>query len=303
MGISQTDNLLDSGTHEVEVIMFEVDTGVFGINVLKVREIINATEITPIPNSHEHVEGVIRLREDVLPVVNLANVLGINESEKPENDKFIIAELNQLKIAFRVHHVSRIHRVSWEQIEKPSELSTGEHAYAIGIIKLENQMAILLDFEKVVVEIDPKSGVNVGKLQVLGPRERSCKKIVVAEDSKILRQLLNDTLNEAGYENLYFFENGKEAWEYLEQLSRNDNVNPNDEVQMIITDIEMPLMDGHHLTDRVKRDPRLKNIPVIIFSSLITKDLFHKGETVGATAQVSKPEIVNLVEKIDQFIL
>lgn len=303
MGATRTDILLESGTNELEVIMFELGSGVFGINVLKVREIINAVEVTKIPNAHEHVEGVIRLREEVLPVVNLANVLNIAESEDPERDKFIIAELNQLKIAFRVHHVSRIHRISWEQIEKPSELSAGEHAYAIGIIKLEDHMSILLDFEKVVVEIDPKSGVNVESLKVLGPRERSTKKVVVAEDSKMLRQLLKDTLTEAGYENLQFFENGKEAWDYLEGLSTNEAIDPKEEVNIIISDIEMPQMDGHHLTGRVKKDARLQDIPVIIFSSLITKDLFHKGETVGANAQVSKPEIVTLVEKIDQLIL
>lgn len=302
MSGGQTNILLESGTNELEVVMFEIGTGIFGINVLKVREIINAVEITPIPNSHENVEGVIRLREEVLPVVNLAKVLGISESENPEQDKFIIAELNQLKIAFRVHHVSRIHRISWEQIEKPSELSSGEQAYAIGIIKLENQMSVLLDFEKVVVEIDPKSGVNVERLQVLGPRERSTKKLLVAEDSLMLRQLLNDTLTEAGYENLRFFENGKDAWEYLEKLSKDDSVEPKEEVDIIITDIEMPQMDGHHLTGRVKKDSRLQEIPVVIFSSLITKDLFHKGETVGASAQVSKPEIVTLVETIDKLV-
>ncbi|HLR70203.1 MAG TPA: chemotaxis protein [Pseudogracilibacillus sp.] len=302
MNGGQTNILLESGTNELEVVMFEIGTGIFGINVLKVREIINAVEITPIPNSHENVEGVIRLREEVLPVVNLAKVLGISESENPEQDKFIIAELNQLKIAFRVHHVSRIHRISWEQIEKPSELSSGEQAYAIGIIKLENQMSVLLDFEKVVVEIDPKSGVNVERLQVLGPRERSTKKLLVAEDSLMLRQLLNDTLTEAGYENLRFFENGKDAWEYLEKLSKDDSVEPKEEVDIIITDIEMPQMDGHHLTGRVKKDSRLQEIPVVIFSSLITKDLFHKGETVGASAQVSKPEIVTLVETIDKLV-
>lgn len=303
MGSSQTDILLESGTNELEVVMFKVGSGVFGINVLKVREIINAVEVTAIPNSHAHVEGVIRLREEVLPVVNLAKVLNVPDSSNREQDKFIIAELNQLKIAFRVHHVSRIHRISWEQIEKPSDLSAGEQAYAIGIIKLEDHMSILLDFEKVVVEIDPKSGVNMESLQVLGPRERSKKKVIVAEDSKILRQLLKDTLSEAGYENLQFFENGKEAWNYLEALSTDDSIDPTEAVNIIITDIEMPQMDGHHLTDRVKNNSRLNDIPIIIFSSLITNDLFHKGEKVGASAQVSKPEIVTLVEKIDQFIL
>lgn len=297
-----TNILLESGTNELEVVMFQVGSGLFGINVLKVREIINAVEVTPIPNSHKNVEGVIRLREEVLPVVNLAKVLGLPDSENPQQDKFIIAELNKIRIAFRVHHVSRIHRISWEQIEKPTELSAGQQAYAIGIIKLEDKMSILLDFEKVVVEINPQSGVNVESLEVLGPRERSEKKLVVAEDSAVLRQLLKDTLSEAGYSNLQFFENGKEAWEYLESISKDETINPSDKVDLIITDIEMPQMDGHHLTDRVKKDERLKHIPVVIFSSLITKDLFHKGEAVGANAQVTKPEIVTLVEKIDALL-
>jgi len=303
MSSTHADILLESGTNELEVIMFEVDGGVYGINVLKVREIINAVEVTAIPNAHENVEGVIRLREEVLPVINLARVLGVKSSNDPSKDKFIIAELNQVKIAFRVHHVSRIHRISWEQIEKPSDLSAGENAYAIGIIKLEDHMSILLDFEKIVVEIDPKSGVNIDSLKVLGPRERTMKKLVVAEDSKMLRYLLDETLTESGYENIQFFENGKEAWDYLYSLSQDENIDPREEVNLIITDIEMPQMDGHHLTSRVKNDPRLRDIPVVIFSSLITRDLYHKGESVGADAQISKPEIVNLVKEIDRLVL
>src|SRR5690625_3817817 len=303
MSSMHADILLESGTNELEVIMFEVDSGVFGINVLKVREIINAVEVTAIPNAHENVEGVIRLREEVLPVVNLAKVLGVKDTEDPMKDKFIIAELNQVKIAFRVHHVSRIHRISWEQIEKPSDLSAGENAYAIGIIKLEEHMSILLDFEKIVVEIDPKSGVNLDSLKVLGHRERTEKNLVVVEDSKMLRYLLDETLSESGYENIRFFENGKEAWEYLNALAEDENSDPTETVNLIITDIEMPQMDGHHLTSRVKNDPRLRQIPVVIFSSLITRDLFHKGESVGADAQISKPEIVNLVKEIDRLVL
>jgi len=299
----QTDILLESGTNELEIVMFQIGSGLFGINVLKVREIINAVDVTPIPNSHENIEGIIRLREEVLPVVNLAKVLDIPQSENPENDKFIIGELNKIKIAFRVHHVSRIHRISWEQIEKPTDLSAGDQAYAIGIIKLEEEMSILLDFEKVVVEIDPNAGVNIDSLKVLGPRERSSKNILVAEDSAVLRQLLIDTLSEAGYSNLRVFENGKEAWEYLASLSADESIEPTEEINLIITDIEMPQMDGHHLTDRIKKDLRLNDIPVIIFSSLITQDLYHKGESVGAEAQVSKPEILQLVEYIDKYIL
>jgi len=300
---AQTEILLDSGTNELEIVMFTIDQGLFGINVLKVREIVQVIDVTPIPNAHPHVEGVIRLREEVLPVVNLAKVLNMAESVDASKDKFIIAELNQIKIAFRVHDVSRIYRISWEQIEKPSDLSSGEEAHAIGIIKLEDKMSVLLDFEKIVVEINPQTGVNVESLGVLGARERSEKKIVVAEDSQMLRQLLKETLHEAGYDQVTFYENGKEAWEYLSSLSEDEATSLNEHLDLIITDIEMPQMDGHHLTDKIKKDARLQDVPVIIFSSLITDDLYHKGEKVGADAQISKPEIVSLVQQIDQLVI
>jgi len=299
---SQTDILLDSGTNELEIVMFNVGEGLFGINVLKVREIVNAIDVTTIPNAHPNVEGVIRLREEVLPVVNLAKVLAIPESEDPSKDKLIIAELNQIKIAFRVHDVSRIYRISWEQIEKPSEISSGQEAYAIGIIKLEDKISILLDFEKIVVEINPQTGVNIESLHVLGSRERSEKRIIVAEDSSMLRELLKDTLYEAGYEQVTFYENGKDAWDYLSTIAEDTSTPLNDHLDLVITDIEMPQMDGHHLTDKIKKDAYLKELPVVIFSSLITGDLHHKGEKVGADAQVSKPEIVTLVQQIDNLV-
>src|SRR5690625_1773481 len=300
---AQTEILLDSGTNELEIVMFTIDQGLFGINVLKVREIVQVIDVTPIPNAHPHVEGVIRLREEVLPVVNLAKVLNMAESVDASKDKFIIAELNQIKIAFRVHDVSRIYCISWEQIEKPSDLSSGEEAHAIGIIKLEDKTSVLLDFEKIVVEINPQTDVNVESLGVLGARERSEKKIVVAEDSQMLLQLLNETLHEAGYDKVTFYEYAKEAWEYLSSLSEDEATSLNEHLDLSITDMEMPQMDGHHLTDNIKKDARLQDVPVIIFSSRITDDLYHKGEKVGADAQISKPEIVSLVQQIDQLVI
>jgi len=297
-----TDILLESGTNELEVVMFTVAGETFGINVLKVREIIQPIPITPIPKSHPNVSGVIRLREEVIPVIDLSKVLNLPPSENSKQDKFIVSELNQTLVAFHVHDVSRIHRLSWKQIEKPNEFSAGTEAYAIGIIKLDEEMAILLDFEKILVEINPESGVNVDKLKVLGPRERSEKHLIVAEDSAVLRKMLEDTLTGAGYENVQFFENGQLAWDYLSNLSE-EKEDPTEHIQLIITDIEMPQMDGHHLTSRIKTNPKLSAIPVVIFSSLITDDLYHKGNRVGASAQVSKPQIVDLVKEIDRLIL
>ncbi|OIJ11174.1 chemotaxis protein CheV [Anaerobacillus alkalilacustris] len=292
--------LLESGTNELEVIVFSIGQGVFGINVMKVREIINPLPVTKMPNGHPNVEGIIRLRDEVLPVVNLAKVIGFPPSESPEQDKLIVAELNKMKVAFHVHNVSRIHRISWEQIEKPTKLSQGLEGSTIGVIKMEDNMILLLDYEKILVDISPSSGINKEEIKTMGPRERSYKKVMIVEDSPILRRLLEDTLVTAGYENLQFFEDGKLAWDHLEKLGKEKLFTQLPDV--IISDIEMPKMDGHHLTKRIKEDKLLKDIPVVIFSSLITGDLYHKGEQVGANAQVSKPEIVNLVENIDKLL-
>ncbi|PYZ95241.1 chemotaxis protein CheV [Salipaludibacillus keqinensis] len=287
--------LLESGTNELEVIVFEVGAGIFGINVMKVREIIQPLDVTIMPHSHPNVEGVIRLRDEIIPVIDLAKAIGFQQSENPGQDKLIVSELNQVKVAFHVHSVSRIHRISWEQIEKPNKLSQGLQDLTIGVIKMDDNMILLLDYEKVVYDIMPEAGISSKKLEGIETKDRSNKKVLIAEDSPILRQLLKNTLNEAGYNQLVFTEDGKEAWEYLKDASKED-------VELLITDIEMPLMDGHHLTKRVKEHAELKKLPVIIFSSLISGDLFHKGERVGADAQISKPEVGKLVQKLDMLL-
>jgi two-component system chemotaxis response regulator CheV len=294
--------LLESGTNELEIVEFSIGKNKFGINVIKVKEIINPVQVTQVPHSHPHVEGIIELRGEVLPVVNVANALGFPPSQSPEQDKFIVAEFNKQKIVFHVHTVTQIHRISWDQIEKPSEMYQGPESQIIGVVKLHGEMILLLDFEKIVVEINPETGINVQQVKKLGQRERSTKKLVVAEDSPLLRKLLHDTLNEAGFTNIEFFENGKDALQYLEAIT-SQGKSITDEVQLVITDIEMPQMDGHHFTRRIKENSQTAKLPVIIFSSLITDDLRHKGQMVGANAQVSKPEIAELVQLIDKHIL
>lgn len=296
--------LLESGTNELEIIEFDIYDYRYGINVLKVREIILPIPITPIPQSHPNILGIIQLRGEILPVVNLEKALNVPATYEinDEDKKFIVAEFNQQKIVFQVHNVNKIHRISWEQIEKPASLYTEENSHVIGVIKWEESMLLLLDFEKIAVDINPETGINVQRVKTLGERERSNKKIVVAEDSPLLRKLLLETLDTAGYGNVTFFENGQEALDYLLNIVEEKG-NVFEEVQLLITDIEMPQMDGHHLTRRLKEDDRTKDLPIIIFSSLITDELRHKGEQVGAVAQVSKPEIDRLVVKIDENIL
>ncbi|WP_077211347.1 chemotaxis protein [Bacillus dakarensis] len=294
--------LLESGTNELEIVEFSIGNNKFGINVIKVKEIINPINVTHIPHSHPNVEGIIELRGEVLPLVDVAAALGFPRSQDPKQDKFIVSEFNKQKVVFHVHTVTQIHRISWDQIEKPSDMYKGSDSQVIGVIKLHGEMILLLDFEKIVVDINPESGINVQQLKKLGVRERSTKRLVVAEDSSLLRKLLSDTLAEAGFHQVEFFENGRDALLYLEDLAQS-NRDISESVQIVITDIEMPQMDGHHLTKRIKGHPKLSKLPVIIFSSLITDDLRHKGQMVGADGQVSKPEIAELVLLIDKYIL
>lgn len=294
--------LLDSGTNELEIVEFGLGENRFGINVIKVKEILNTRPVTKIPHSHSSVEGIIEIRGEIVPVVDVAHALGFDKSENPKNDKFILSEFNQIKIVFHVHTVTQIHRISWEQIEKPDKMYQGLETQITGVIKIKEEMLLLLDFEKIVAAINPETSLNVDQLKELGERERSNKRILIAEDSGLLRALLQETLQEAGYHHTFLCEDGKEAYAHLQNLVK-DGKKVSDEFQLILTDIEMPRMDGHHFTKLIKENADMDELPVIIFSSLITSELRHKGEVVGADAQVSKPEIVELVKLIDHHIL
>ncbi|WP_076556808.1 chemotaxis protein [Salimicrobium flavidum] len=294
--------LTETGTNELEIVEFTIGENRFGINVIKVKEILVPTEVTKVPHSHPSVEGIIDIRGEVVTVVNLTNALGFADSEDQKQDKFILAEFNKAKIVFHVHNVTQIHRISWEQIEKPGRMYQGLETQLTGIIKREEDMLLLLDFEKIVADISPESTIHKEQISVLGERERSSKRIMIAEDSGLLRAMLQETLKEAGYYHTIVFEDGEEAYHHLQSLA-DDGKNPHEEYQLIITDIEMPRMDGHRFTKLIKEDENLQGLPVVIFSSLITDDLRHKGEKVGANAQVSKPEIVDLINVIDRNIL
>lgn len=295
--------LLQSGTNELEIVTFTVGENLFCINVLKVKEIIHPLEVTPVPDSNPAIEGVSQVRGEIMPVVNLARVMKLPEIE-PENTKFIITELNQMKIVFRVDEVHRIQRISWEQIEEPEKLSIGLEELAVGIVKLDGNLVLLLDYEKIIYEISGNADFAVtGEDRIARKVNREEKTIFIAEDSQILRQLLEDTLHEAGYTNLQFFANGREAQEHIFKLLKEQKEQTFENVNLLITDIEMPQMDGHHLTKVIKEDEIGRELPVVIFSSLITEDLEHKGAGVGADAQVSKPNIHQLINILDELVL
>ncbi len=290
--------LLENGTNELEVLEFLLDGNSYGINVAKVKEIIAYEPVTPVPNAHPSIEGIFMPRETMITAINLKNCLQRGEYKK--DGLFIITNFNKLDIAFHVDNVVGIHRVSWGDIIKPdATVSTTEEGVATGIIKYDDKLIIILDFEKIVSDINPETGLKITEIDELGERERSDVPILIAEDSVLLNKLIVDSLRKAGYDNLIHTKNGQEAYDVIQDCKRDGTLKEHE--QCIITDIEMPVMDGHRLTKLVKEDDATKDIPVIIFSSLVNDDMRRKGEALGADAQLSKPEIGNLVRVIDNL--
>ena len=293
--------LLESGTNELEILEFKVGENYYGINVAKIKEILPYAKPTPIPNAHSFVEGIFMPREEIITVVDLAKCLSIPSSENLNNDMYIVTNFNRLHIAFHVHTVIGIHRLSWTDITKPdATINSTSNGIATGIVKLGSKLIVILDFEKIITDINPETGLKISDLDSLGQRNRIDMPILIAEDSPLLSTLLVDCLKKAGYNNLTLASNGLEAWNKLNEFKSENTVKEN--VTCVITDIEMPQMDGHHLTKLIKEDGQLAHIPVVIFSSLVNDEMRRKGEALGADAQLSKPDIGNLVEIVDKLL-
>ncbi len=292
--------LLENGTNELEVLEFKLDGNAYGINVAKIKEIIVYQPVTPVPNAHPSIEGIFMPRDTMITAIDLKNCLQRGTTQP--GGLFIITNFNKLDIAFHVDSVVGIHRVSWRDIIKPgSTVSTTEDGVSTGIIKFEDRLIIILDFEKIVTDINPETGLKMTDIEALGERQRNDVPILIAEDSPLLNKLIVDSLHKAGYANLIHTENGQQAYDVIQECKKEGTLK--DHVQCIITDIEMPIMDGHRLTKLVKSDEETKDIPVVIFSSLVNDEMRKKGEALGANAQLSKPEIGNLVRTVDDLVI
>ena len=171
---------------------------------------------------------------------------------------------------------------------------------ATGIAQCGDDLVTILDFEKIVAEISPDASIQVEEIEQMGSRHSSQKTILIAEDSMLLSKLIIECLHKAGYNNTIKTDTGQEAWDYLCEV-KDSGDHLLEHVSCIVSDIEMPMMDGHRLTKLVKEDPELKKIPLILFSSLISEEMRIKGEQLGADAQISKPEIGKLVSLIDEL--
>jgi len=293
--------LLENGTNELEVLEFMVSGNSYGINVAKIKEIIPYQEVTPVPNAHPSIEGVFMPRDVMITAIDLRNCLQRGTAE-PEG-LFVVTNFNHLDIAFHVDSVVGIHRVSWSEIIKPNAtISNSDEGVATGIIKVNGKLVIILDFERIVADINPDTGLKVDEVNAIASNDKRADiPIMIVEDSILLNRLISDSLKKAGYTQLIHTENGKEAFDILMECKARNTLDEN--IKCVITDIEMPIMDGHHLTKLIKEDSATSHIPVVIFSSLVNEEMMKKGEALGADAQLSKPQIGNLVRLLDGLLL
>lgn len=294
--------LLESGTNEIEIMKFKIQGEFYGINVAKVKEIMMAAKVKIMPHAHPAVEGIFKPRDILITVIDLGFYLTNEYLEHKSRDLFIVTNFNKMTVAFRVQSIEGISRISWKDIQKPDKtLTHGEEGVATGIAQCAGELVTILDFEKIVAEIAPQTTIQLSEVEQMGDRPICNNPLVIAEDSILLQKMIDDALSRAGFTDVKNFNNGQEAWDYLRSIRHDSDLY--DKVNLVITDIEMPEMDGHRLTKLVKEDEVMKSMPVIIFSSLINEEMWRKGKQLGADEQLSKPEIGRLVEVMDELLL
>ena len=306
---NMTNILLEAGTNELEIVEFYLDEdngpdaapyrGHYGVNVAKVLEIIRMPKVTELPEvQHAAVLGAFNLRSKIIPLVDLALWLEKKSAHSSE-PKTIVTEFNAVTTAFMVSGVNRIHRISWGEVEQPNPyVAKASKDTVIGVVKLEGRIVFLLDLERIVSNLNPALGLRLDDLGEDYDRSASYRALV-ADDSALVREMLKDLLEKANF-SCEVVHNGKEAWDRLLALKAKaeaEQCKLTDYVQVMVSDIEMPIMDGHNLTKRIKDDPAMKHLPVLLFSSLITDKLRHKGIAVGADDQISKPEVTQLAKR------
>jgi len=308
--MSESNILLETGTNELEIVEFYLDEkrgdsnyrGFYGINVAKVLEIIQMPELTDMPEvSHPSVLGAFNLRDEIIPLIDLVGWLNKDRVET-EAPKVIVTEFNRTKSAFLVSGVTRIHRINWSEVEAPTGYVSALTVNSItGVVKFTDRIIFILDMEKICADLNPDAIPVQEPTQALKDEIKQREiKALVADDSTMARKMISRILEKSGF-TIHAVENGELAWQYLQNARRKSaehNIPLQDFVDVVVSDIEMPAMDGHTLTRLIKEDPTLKALPVILCSSIITETLHHKGVAVGADAQVSKAELNDLVATV-----
>ncbi len=303
-----------AGANQMELLLFHLGTNeLFGINVFKVREVMKLPELTRVPEADSRVVGMANIRGTMVPVIALKRSLGLGEHEvdltrleAKENGILIITEYNGSLQAFHVAAVDRIIRTSWSQIKTPPALVRENNKGAVtAVTMLDNgRMVLILDVEKTLSDICPRPDDEVfAGLRAMPELKNKC--VLFADDSSVARTQIRKALEKLG---VPFIQTttGKEAWDYLQQLAElavKEGATQVHGINLVLSDIEMPDMDGFTLTKHIRADPRLAHLPVILHSSLTGTCNQDKGRQVGATDYVTKFDPKMFAEKLMQYII
>ena len=292
--------LLESGTNELEVLVFRLEEFTFGINVAKVREVLPTQRITSLPKAHPSILGVFKLRDTVVPCVSLRKHLGVAPPDPDAETTLILADFNGQQTAFQVDTVERIHRLSWEQVLAMPSLEALADTPVTAVSRLDDRLVIMLDFEMISDQVTEQFYRTAQVENPTGLPRRELR-ILLAEDSPTVREAVCNTLQASGYTNLTVFDNGAQAWQWIDDKFRETG-DVKQVADLLISDVEMPQIDGFHLTRKMKEHPQLQEVPVLLYSSIVTPDNQKKGAAVGAEMQVAKPDLHRVVELADGLI-
>lgn len=307
-------DVLQPGTNEFELVEFwmyderengEIYPYIFGVNVAKVKEVVWLPEIIKVPNLPDAIVGVINLRGEVIPLIDLAKWMQIREPSHLKRKSVIVTEFYKVKIGFIVHEAKRIRRVGWDKIKPAPEVLVAQFGTKVtGVIEIEgDRFLLILDLENVLAELGLISMPEEIKVEeipedVKGP-------VLLADDSAVARKILKEIYTKAGFTELLIAKNGREAWDMLVATLEKANQEGKDildYISLVVTDVEMPQMDGYTLARKIKSHPQLAKVPVIINTSLSEESNIDKAEQVHADAFFVKFEPEELIKVSKELI-
>ncbi|MBF0554556.1 MAG: chemotaxis protein CheV [Nitrospirae bacterium] len=311
--------VLKVGANEMELVVFKMycllqngkpETRSYGVNVAKVREIIPMPTLTTVPDLPDYAEALAEVRGEVIPIIDLGKWMKLVVPGGPDakdiRQKVIVVEMLSTTVGIVVHEVERIRRIKWTQIKPPPQFLQIKHGGRItGVTKIEenDDLLLILDLESVIQSIGAivtKTGINLEDLKGYQKKKLSGN-VLIVDDSMVARRILKDTLENIGL-NIMEAADGKQALKLLEEFLTKIGDQPITKfINLVITDVEMPEMDGLTFTKSVKSDPRFKGLPVIVNTSLSGDENRQKSKVVGADGYLIKFDVANLMSEVSRF--
>ncbi|MBF0345746.1 MAG: chemotaxis protein CheV [Nitrospirae bacterium] len=318
-GIGKLPEVLKVGTNELELVVFKMycnledgsqETRNYGVNVAKVREIIPMPNLTTVPDMPNYAESLAEVRGEVIPIVDLGKWMKLVIPDTVSiRHKVIVLEMLGTTVGMIVHEVERIRRIKWDKIKPPPPLLQTKHGGKItGVTKIDdgNDLLLILDLESVIQDIGaliPKRGYTVDDLNKMVVKKKMSGNVLIVDDSSVARKILKDILENVGLSILEAVD-GKQALAVLNDFqSKIGDKSITQFIQLVISDVEMPEMDGLTFTKTVKSNPKLKVLPIIVNTSLSGEENKEKAKSVGADGYLVKFDVNNLLHEVQRLLI